>query len=273
VAIGAPTAGRSAEAAGDLVGFFVNMLVLRTDLSGEPSLRTLLRRVRETDLEAFAHQDAPFDQVVDELNPPRPPLGAPWLDVVLALQNNARAELDLPGVEARMEILRTGAARFDLLVDVTEDRQGLELVLEYRSGMFDEPVARWLVDALTHTLATMVAAPDTPVAELPAIPYPVDCSTPGLADGSRRFSPPDSEAERRVAAVWAEVLDAPRIGRHDNFFELGGNSLRAVRVAARLSVSAAQVFAAPTVAELARELTTDVPVIARLPRIPRSRED
>ncbi|MEV1178701.1 condensation domain-containing protein, partial [Nonomuraea sp. NPDC049784] len=248
--IGSPVAGRSSDSVGDLVGFFVNLLVLRTDLSGDPDIGELVARVRETDLEAFAHQEVPFERVVQDLNPVRHPGRHPLVDVVLALQNNARAELDLPGVESRVEVVRTGAARFELLVDVTDDYgrdgapAGIAVTVEYRAAAFDRLVMEWLADALVRVLEAMAAAPDAPVSSIavPELPQVgVEPTSAGASPtwpastskGARRW--PSTELERRIAGVWADVLGVPEVGLDDGFFALGGNSLSAVRVAARLA--------------------------------------
>ena len=121
VAIGTVVAGRDSDDLDDLVGFFANMLVLRTDLSGDPTAAELLGRVRQTCLAAFSNQDVPFDQVVQEINPPRRLGRNPLTDVVMVLQNNVRPCLSLPGAHARVTVLRTGTARFGLLVEATEE--------------------------------------------------------------------------------------------------------------------------------------------------------
>ncbi|SEH00064.1 amino acid adenylation domain-containing protein [Nonomuraea solani] len=283
--IGAPVAGRSTGPVDDLVGFFVNLLVLRTDLSGDPALGELVSRVRETDLEAFSHQEVPFERVVQELNPVRRPGRHPLVDVVLALQNNLRAELALPGVESRVEVVRTGSARFELLVDVTDDYgpggapAGIAVTLEYRLDAFGRPVMEWLADALVTVLEVMAATPDARVSavvlpEAPAVPLVPEEQV--MTSGEKA----PSELERKIADVWAEVLGVPRVGAEDGFFALGGNSLAAVRVAARLTaqglpVTTSQLFATPTVGELAAALdgatARTEPAIARLPRTPRTR--
>ncbi|WP_406475060.1 amino acid adenylation domain-containing protein [Streptomyces sp. NBC_01615] len=294
-AVGAPVAARAGDGSvEDVVGFFVNMLVLRTDVSGDPTAGELLARVRDTDLAAFTHQDVPFEHVVGALNPARTPGRQPFTDVVLALQNNARAEVDLPGADTGVEVVRTGAARFELLVDVTDETgpggapDGLTLTFEYRTDSLEREFVDWLADALVHALETAAAAPGTRISRL------------GLAEPPRRADESDQLAasartpqntarpwtalERRTAAVWRDVLGRPDIGLHDDFFALGGNSLRAVRVAARLStderpVTGAQLFAAPTVALLAAELeraeagpAPAAAPITRRPRVPRRPE-
>ncbi|MEU7578195.1 amino acid adenylation domain-containing protein [Streptomyces sp. NPDC041068] len=300
LAIGAPVAGRAADGGvEDVVGFFVNMLVLRTDVSGDPSARQLLARVRDTDLGAFAHQDVPFEHVVGELAPARARGRQPFTDVVLALQNNARAEVELPGADRGVEVVRTGSARFELLVDVTDatgpggEPEGLTLTFEYRADSLEESFVAWLADALPEALETAAAAPETPLARLVgtepprradegdriALPAPAVPASPATRQG------PASPLEREVAAVWRDVLggsgSGPEVGRDDDFFALGGNSLRAVRVAARLTtdarpVTAAQLFETPTVAALAAAMErTPAPAgpapspIKRRPRVPR----
>ncbi|MEV0125852.1 AMP-binding protein [Streptomyces sp. NPDC050703] len=295
LAIGAPVAGRAADGGvEDAVGFFVNMLVLRTDLSGDPTAREALARVKEADLAAFAHQDVPFEDVVGELNPVRPPGRQPFTDVVLALQNNARAEVGLPGADAGVEVVRTGEARFELLVDVTEETgpggtpEGLTLTFEYRSDSLEERFATWLADALPEALETAAAAPGTRLGELIATGPPRTAGTSdtvaGPAAAKTPGTGPSTPLEREIAAVWRDVLGVPDVGRDQDFFALGGNSLRAVRVAARLTTAvrtatAAQLFAAPTVAALAAELERAPAVAApapapipRRPRVPRQQD-
>ncbi|MFE7581236.1 amino acid adenylation domain-containing protein [Streptomyces gardneri] len=172
VPLGTPVAGRSDEALDDLVGFFVNTLVLRTDTSGDPTFRELVARVRETDLAAYAHQDVPFEHLVEELNPTRSLARHPLFQVMLVLQNNADATLELPGLDARMETVLNGTAKFDLTAAFTETRggdgkpSGITGALEYAVDLFDRGSAEVLVARLVRLLEAAVAEPDVRIGDL-----------------------------------------------------------------------------------------------------------
>ncbi|MEV7511705.1 amino acid adenylation domain-containing protein [Streptomyces sp. NPDC091201] len=170
VPLGTVVAGRSDEALDDLVGFFVNTLVLRTDLSGDPTFAELLERVRETDLAAFAHQDVPFEQVVEAVNPRRSLAHHPLFQVALTMRRAASAAaLELPGVVARTEEVDVPQAEFELALQFTEGAgagEGLRGVAKYRTGLFDEVTVRALVERLRGVLAAAVRAPRGRVSDL-----------------------------------------------------------------------------------------------------------
>ncbi|MFI9387411.1 non-ribosomal peptide synthase/polyketide synthase [Kutzneria sp. NPDC052558] len=169
IPIGTPVAGRSDDALDDLVGFFVNTLVLRTDVSGAPTFTDLLERVRETDLAAFAHQDVPFEQLVEAINPARSLARHPLFQVMLVLQNNARADLRFAGFDAAVEPMGTDAAKFDLTLGLCEevDEQGAPAgitgALEFATDLFDPNTAAALVDRLGRLLTAVAESPETPV--------------------------------------------------------------------------------------------------------------
>ncbi|MET7937408.1 amino acid adenylation domain-containing protein, partial [Streptomyces sp. NPDC005322] len=164
IPIGSPIAGRTDEAVEDMVGVFVNTLVLRTQVSGNPTFETLLARVRETDLAAYAHQDVPFEHVVGTLNPDRSLARHPLFQVMLAFQNTYRhdginAMNAVPGLDAELLPSHTGTAEFDLSIDLgerftTDGRPaGMYGGMEYGADLFDEGTARGLVDRLLRVLA------------------------------------------------------------------------------------------------------------------------
>ncbi|WP_409465155.1 amino acid adenylation domain-containing protein [Amycolatopsis sp. GA6-003] len=165
VLVGGPTAGRLDEALDDLVGFFVNTLVLRVDTGGGPSFRTLLARVRETDLDAYAHQDVPFEQVVEAVNPARSLAHHPLFQVSLAWQIS-RGEPDLPGAEAETVFVDNGTAKFDLTFHFFERRTdggdplGLEALVEYNTDVFDRSAAEAIAGRLERLVRAAAEDPD-----------------------------------------------------------------------------------------------------------------
>ncbi|ROP35987.1 non-ribosomal peptide synthetase [Saccharothrix texasensis] len=172
IPLGTAVAGRSDEVLDDLVGFFVNTLVLRTDTSGDPSFKELLERVRQTDLAALAHQDVPFERLVEELNPRRSLARHPLFQVMLVLQNTPDPDVGLPGLDVAVADLRTAVAKFDLWFDLYETRDdsgavtGVAGALEYALDLFDEATARRLVTRLGTLLAAVAADPATSLGRL-----------------------------------------------------------------------------------------------------------
>ncbi|WP_336217189.1 condensation domain-containing protein, partial [Nonomuraea sp. LPB2021202275-12-8] len=121
IPVGTPVAGRTDAALDDLVGCFINLLVLRADVSGEPTFAELLDRVRQADLAAFSNQDLPFERLVETLNPARSLARHPLFQVLLVHQNNTKAELEFAGLSARTEPVSDPVAEFDLTLDVLEN--------------------------------------------------------------------------------------------------------------------------------------------------------
>ncbi|MEV7630710.1 amino acid adenylation domain-containing protein, partial [Actinoplanes sp. NPDC089786] len=164
IPIGSPIAGRTDEALDDLVGFFVNTLVLRTDVSGDPSFRELLGRVRETDLAAYAHQDVPFEHLVEVLNPARSTAHQPLFQVMLSVENSGPAEVDLPGVRCDLGSVHMGTSRMDLSVFLGERHGGgLRGTAEYATDLFDAGTVDALMARFVMVLEAMVTDPELPV--------------------------------------------------------------------------------------------------------------
>ncbi|MDH6170992.1 hypothetical protein M2282_006172, partial [Variovorax boronicumulans] len=166
IPLGSPIAGRNDEALNDLVGFFTNTLVLRTDTSGNPSFRDLLARVRAANLAAYAHQDLPFERLVEVLNPVRSMARHPLFQVMLVLQNNARAKFELQGLTLlSAESIETDAAIFDLSFELREQRsqdgkpQGITGRIEFATDLFDRATVERLAARLQRVLAAIAADP------------------------------------------------------------------------------------------------------------------
>ncbi|MFB6534600.1 amino acid adenylation domain-containing protein [Streptomyces noursei] len=167
IPLGTPTAGRTDQALDDLVGFFVNTLVLRTDTSGNPTFAELLQRVRETDLAALAHQDLPFERIVEELNPDRTGGRHPLFQTMLVLQNNTEATFHLADTTLTPRTFDTVPAKFDLdftFVEVTAadgGPGGIRGLLHYAADLFDHRTVESLAQRLLRVLDTVTEEPDT----------------------------------------------------------------------------------------------------------------
>ncbi len=166
IPIGSPIAGRTDPALDDLVGFFVNTLVLRVDTGGEPTFRELVGRVRERNLDAYAHQDVPFERLVEMLNPARSLSYHPLFQVMIAGQNNARADVTLPGLTVSEIPVTTGTAKFDLSISLTEQDAGIAGVLEFNGDVFDHAGADAILRRLEVLLRAALADPDRPIGAL-----------------------------------------------------------------------------------------------------------
>ncbi|WP_171074417.1 non-ribosomal peptide synthetase [Nonomuraea basaltis] len=170
--IGCPVAGRTERAFDEVIGMFVNTLVLPTRTDGDPTFRALLSRIRASDLEAYAHQELPFDLLVEAVNPPRSAARNPLFQVMLALESEPEPPLRLPGLSG--EPLRAGLdfSRFDLTVIATERRDsdeepaGVGLALEYSADLFDRETAELMLRRFARLLRSAVQAPDRRLSEL-----------------------------------------------------------------------------------------------------------
>jgi amino acid adenylation domain-containing protein len=159
VSVGSPVAGRGQLRTEGLIGFFVNTLVLRTDLSGAPSFAELLARVRETSLAAYAHQDLPFEKLVEELHPQRDLSYAPLYQVSFVLDSDPLPALRLGDIEASLWPLETEIEKFDLSLTLGVGAEGLSGAIGFRSDLFDGTTIERLAGSFARLLAGAVAAP------------------------------------------------------------------------------------------------------------------
>nr|WP_073813029.1 non-ribosomal peptide synthetase [Kitasatospora sp. CB01950] len=220
IPIGAGIAGRTDEAANDLIGFFVNTLVFRTDLSGDPTFADLLRQARETGLRAFAHQDVPFERLVEELAPARSLARHPLFQVVLSMDTGGASGAQiagLPGVRAtRVAGGGEAGVKFDLSVTVAQSfdpdgtPQGIGGMLNAAADLFDEPTVRRIADSLVRVLGALAADPETRIATVDVL---------------------GADERRRVVEEWnATTAPAPRLTVHQDFEEQAARTPDAVAV-------------------------------------------
>ncbi len=170
IPLGSPIAGRTDEALHDLIGFFVNTLVLRTDTAGDPTFRQLLHRVREADLGAYAHQDLPFEALVEAVNPTRSLSRHPLFQVMLSFQNNDEPADAMPGLESGVVPMKATRSKFDLEFELVEQHTdgtpaGMDGVLAYRTDLFTERTVEEIGERLVRLLRAVVTSPDAPLSE------------------------------------------------------------------------------------------------------------
>jgi len=170
IIVGTPIASRPQSETEGLIGFFINNLTLRTDLSGNPSFDEVLARVRETALEAYAHQDLPFEKIVEELNPARSLSRTPIFQVFFNLLNFAE-KIQLPGDDREVPYIEAWAqsdkpySQFDMTLYAAEQRDALKLVLLYNTDIFDKERMVSLLEQFVYLLAQIVERPDEAISK------------------------------------------------------------------------------------------------------------
>lgn len=266
IAVVAPIANRRPETEG-LIGFFVHLLPLCTHLGGNPSIRELLKRVREVALGVYAHQEMPFIKLVEGLQPVRDPSYTLLAQVMFVFQNTPEQTLELANLTSRGEFIeREGEiAEFDLNLSLQETSAGIEGVLSYKTDLFEASTIARMVDQFQTLLEAVALNPDRRLAELrlvldlPNLPMQQSISPALMKERSqaREFVVPANPTEAVVLAIWKEVLGLEEISTHDNFFELGGHSMQALQVMAKLqevcqtAIPLPYLFEHPTIAGLA----------------------
>ncbi|RKG67657.1 amino acid adenylation domain-containing protein [Corallococcus sp. CA054B] len=170
IVVGTPIAGRPRAEVEGLIGLFVNMLALRSDLSGRPTFKELLNRVHESTLDAYAHQDIPFERLVDALKPERHLSHSPIFQVMFVLQNAPMPALEAPGVVMEAKPVDTGTTKYDLSLLLVDLPQGLRVIAEYSTDLFERSTAERLLGHYLTLLEGIVARPDVPISRLPLLP-------------------------------------------------------------------------------------------------------
>ena len=169
IVVGTPIAGRNRPEIEGIIGLFVNTLVLRTDLSGNPSFEELLIMVREVALQAYAHQDLPFEKLVDALQQPRSLSHLPLFQVMFDLQNAPIPSLELPEITVSSFPIETGTAKFDLALSIENTASNLIAEWEYNSDLFDDSTIARMAGNFQTMLAGIVANPQQPISQLPLL--------------------------------------------------------------------------------------------------------
>jgi uncharacterized membrane protein len=272
--LGTQVAGRTHGELDPIVGLFTNTLPLRVSLGDDPTFAELLGRVRDTTVDGLAHEQFPFEKLVEEFAADRSLAHPPLIQVQFAYRSLTPPTLDLPGITTRSLALLTSTATLDLLLYAdAQQGQATRLSMEYSTDLFDGEWANRFLGCMATLLEHAADAPRTPVADLPMLSALSAARRDELIIERNRQEPPESSAvpsaagpveprnpvEATLAQIWGDLLgtQAP-VGVHDNLLALGGHSLTATRFVARVGgtygveLPVHQVFASPTIAELAK---------------------
>ncbi len=172
IAVGTPIANRNRSEIEALIGFFVNSLVLRADLSGNPTFRELLHRVKNVAMAAYAHQDLPFEKLVEEMHPDRELSRNPLFQISFSLQNTPVAALELPGIAFRALDFETGSAKLDLECNLWEDAGSIQGQFIYSTDLFDSATIARMAGHFQTLLAAIVANPKQRLSDLALLTAP-----------------------------------------------------------------------------------------------------
>ncbi len=215
IALGTPIANRTRVETEGLIGFLLNTLVLRTDLSGDPAFRELLARVRETTLGAYDHQDAPFEMLVDAIQPERDMSRTPLFQVMIDLQPSQLSHLDLPNLTISLLRIDDGTSKFDMAFSLEDTGETISGYVNYNTDLFVEARIQRMVGHFIRLLDAATASPDLPISQLPLL-GPEELARldawGGLAERAR-VDAPDLLAQFQARVAVAP--DAPAVVQDD----------------------------------------------------------
>ncbi|MEU4792995.1 amino acid adenylation domain-containing protein [Micromonospora tulbaghiae] len=235
--IGSPTANRQHSEVEAVVGFFVNMLVLRADVAGDPTFRELAGRVTPTVQEAFAHGELPFEKLVEAVRPDRDPSRSPIFQIAFTFQN-AEGEVTLPGLETERVLLSPGTSRFDMSWNLFERDGGLDLNVEFNTDLFDPESIEQVMAHYGRLLSAVVTDPDRKVTEIPLLDERERERLLHEFDGPRRERP-DTTVVELFARQVAERPDAVAVVVGDTELSYAELDRRAEEIAGRLRAAGA----------------------------------
>ncbi len=243
--IGMPVAGRTLLEMESLIGLFINPLVLRCNLAGQPTFLELLARIRQVVLDAVIHQEIPLEKLVAEINPPRDPSRTPFFQVVFNYKNIPDRSVQFPGLEIAPYDLDLGVAPYDLTLELVPGAESTACTFIYNTDLYQPSTIEKLARGFSQLLYAVLANPEHPFTRLPGLSEKerrqlllksaptVQASPEPSTEPAQVLATPTS-FEQVLARIWAEILEIEQVGPYNSFFELGGNSMQAIRMVDRL---------------------------------------
>ena len=268
VTVASTAVNRRLQETQGMIGFFVNSVLFRSDLSGDPTFQELVGRVRQTTIDALDHQELPFERLVAALRPRVDVSRHPFTRVMYNYLQPTTNEQLAAQQDLAVEYLPCGGGPeesiFDLTLMLTDDGEGLHGMFRYDTSQFEPATIARMADELRALVEAAVGNPELRLSQLPQHGRDASATQPerdaSATHKPRRSRAPRSRLEKQLAAIWTELLQVERVGANDDFFALGGRSLVAVRMMARareatgVDVPLAALFAGPTIAELAARI-------------------
>jgi Condensation domain/Phosphopantetheine attachment site len=238
VVVGLPFAGRSPAELEQLVGFFVNTLPVRVDLSDDPGFLDVLGRIRESCLGAYQNAEVPFEMLVETLRPERRARRLPIAQAMLAVNNiPLPPSIEIGNLKVEPVELQQGHAQFDIMVDLAGADDALSGTVTLPADLFDRSTAELAARSLVSVLRAACVAPSTRVSELPCPVADHRSARAEPPEAATAPQPPENRlptsAEVLLTRLWSEVLELNDVGIDDEFYLSGGNSMRAIRVVMR----------------------------------------
>ena len=232
IVVGTPVAGRNRQELEGLIGFFSNTLVMRADFSEDLSFRGLLAHVKETALGAYAHQEFPFDKLVEELQPQRDLSHMPIIQAMFALQNTPDESIELAGLVLTPVNIESGTTQFDLSLNVWDKGTALKGYLAYGSDLFDAGTIKRMLAHFQTLLESIAKNPDARISELSLLTEEEEEKPAKIIDSPLRYAA-TNKASQSLVAIQPQGSSPPFFCVH----AVGGNVFSYVRLARRLGVT------------------------------------
>ncbi|MEC4983958.1 MAG: thioester reductase domain-containing protein [Oscillatoria sp. PMC 1068.18] len=259
IVVCSPVAGRHRLETKKLLGYFSNILLLRTNFGNNPSFRELISRVSQVSLGAQEHQDLPLQQLVETLGVSSAILSR----TMFTMQNAPSQPREIGGMSLSFVDVEEGIANFDLSLSVKETGETLTGIMRYKTDLFAESTIKQILDNFQALLTSLVANPDLDLLELPLF---VEANSFELSQQSveTTYVAPEKEIELTIAKIWQNVLQIDQIGIDSNFFDIGGRSLAMIRVYHQLKevfacdLAVVNLFKYPTIRGMASYLSQEL---------------
>jgi non-ribosomal peptide synthetase component F/acyl carrier protein len=271
IVIGSSVANRLLRESENLIGMIVNTIVLRAEMYSNPTFLEFLKRVRESTLEAFTHQDIPFEKLVNEIQPKRDASRNPLFQIMFSFHDSAMPRIELPGLHSELRYRHNGSAKFDLNIVVLprfEQSSGqihegkfksMSMEWEYNTDLFEPDTIRRLVSHYEQLLTSVLENPDRRLADLPMLTESERrelVGGPAASPSNGASAIPHNPAEETIINVWKELSGTQDVSIHENLLDSGDANLTAQLVSRlrdifEVDLSSDMLLQAPTVMELA----------------------